>query len=191
MDLVALLAVPAGQDGRTKASGKATSNSTSKITLWRMTGHKVWETDIEGVVGGLAWTIDGKSQRPAWSHSASGRDRGWEEEGADGSGLHLSVLVSKGSGQTCLEHLSVHTGESAKRVVCSSSPSSSSVQPDFPAEGSVWWDLKWISSGEKWPVAPNGSAAKLIDSLPLATPVEPPQAAQYVLHLDREMRTRS
>jgi hypothetical protein len=32
----------------------------SKVGLWRMSGAKVWEADVEGKVLGMAWSRDGR-----------------------------------------------------------------------------------------------------------------------------------
>jgi hypothetical protein len=58
MDLVVLLG-QLGQ-GSTKGKNKVGSDKLTKLALWRMSGSKVWESDVEGRVRGLAWTHDGK-----------------------------------------------------------------------------------------------------------------------------------
>lgn len=79
MDLVVLLAPvgqgspPAGQNDR-KGKGRAVNMSDwkgTKIALWRMLGSKVWEVEMKGWVGGLAWSRDGQSPRTTfmwWCH---------------------------------------------------------------------------------------------------------------------------
>ena len=62
MDLVALLGLSGGDTSTAKGKGKATPGSVTKVALWRVSGSKVWEADIEGRVAGLAWTADGKSR---------------------------------------------------------------------------------------------------------------------------------
>jgi hypothetical protein len=59
MDLVVLLG-QSGQPNSVKGKGKAGSEKITKLALWRMSGSKVWESDVEGRVRGLAWTQDGE-----------------------------------------------------------------------------------------------------------------------------------
>lgn len=37
------------------------SGAKTKVSLWRMSGSKVWEVEVDGLVYGLAWSRDGKS----------------------------------------------------------------------------------------------------------------------------------
>jgi hypothetical protein len=56
MDLVILL----GNGGNSgKGKDKVGSGKYTKLALWRMSGSKVWESDVEGQVRGLAWSHDG------------------------------------------------------------------------------------------------------------------------------------
>ncbi|OXG13990.1 hypothetical protein C366_04983 [Cryptococcus neoformans Tu401-1] len=71
-----------GLGGNLKDEGK------TKVSLWRTGGDKVWEVDVGGRVGGMAWMEDG---------------------------LHLSLLVMSSSKNTT-ETLSVHSGEVARSV---------------------------------------------------------------------------
>jgi hypothetical protein len=58
MDLVVLL----GNGGNAgKGKDKVGSGKYTKLALWRMSGSKVWESDVEGQVRGLAWSHDGTS----------------------------------------------------------------------------------------------------------------------------------
>jgi len=76
MDLVVLLApvqptssTVASGIASAKGKGKAVSSEhkmhITKIALWRMSGSKVWEVELGGKVGGLAWSPDGKSLCPS------------------------------------------------------------------------------------------------------------------------------
>jgi hypothetical protein len=56
MDLVVLL----GQGNSGKGKAKVGSERNTKLALWRMSGSKVWESDVEGRVRGLAWSHDGR-----------------------------------------------------------------------------------------------------------------------------------
>lgn len=61
MDLVALLGLSGAGSAGSKGKGKAAAGSgVTKIALWRMGGSRVWDVDVEGQVGGLAWTTDGE-----------------------------------------------------------------------------------------------------------------------------------
>jgi hypothetical protein len=106
----------------------------------------------------------------------------------NGSGLILSLLVLMAAARRAVvEHRSVHTGEVVKIV-----------QLDIPV--SVWEDgvsadgtyLEWREGSLSWedPLASpklryncshtdrqDGSASKIIASLPTVTPVEPPRPA--------------
>jgi hypothetical protein len=62
MDLVALLGVSGGEANSSKGKGKALTGNSTRVALWRMSGSKVWEADVEGRVCGLAWTGDGQSK---------------------------------------------------------------------------------------------------------------------------------
>ena len=72
MDLVALLGLSGGETVGLKGKGKAVAGSVTKVALWRVSGSKVWEADIEGRVVGLAWTGDGQSDVPASSAEVRG-----------------------------------------------------------------------------------------------------------------------
>lgn len=61
MDLVALLGLSGNQAGPSRTQGREAKTSISKVALWRMSGSRVWEADLEGQVGGIAWTPDGQS----------------------------------------------------------------------------------------------------------------------------------
>ncbi|KIR81389.1 hypothetical protein I306_01624 [Cryptococcus gattii EJB2] len=71
-----------GLGGNIKDEGK------TKVSLWRTGGDKVWEVDVGGRVGGMAWMEDG---------------------------LHLSLLVMNSIKKT-IETLSVHSGDVARSV---------------------------------------------------------------------------
>ena len=58
MDLVVLL----GQ-GSSKGKAKVGSERFTKLALWRMSGSRVWESDLDGRVRGLAWSHDGSITR--------------------------------------------------------------------------------------------------------------------------------
>jgi hypothetical protein len=69
MDLVVLIAENASSSssasgyGGGKGKGKAALGSgASRVSLWRMTGSKVWDIGIEGRIAGLAWSRDGEYQ---------------------------------------------------------------------------------------------------------------------------------
>jgi hypothetical protein len=53
MDLVVLL----GQGG---GRGKVGSDNSTRLALWRMSGSRVWESDVGGRVRGLVWSHDGR-----------------------------------------------------------------------------------------------------------------------------------
>lgn len=59
MDLVALLH-EYGEESKPdlKGKGKASGLSTT-VVLWRLSGSKVWEAEVDGRVLGLAWSHDG------------------------------------------------------------------------------------------------------------------------------------
>ena len=97
-------------------------------------------------------------------------------------GLHLSILVIKSSTATeaeraKIDHLSVHTGEMVKSVPIDLEPRASS----SASSEDGWWEMSWDPSDNDWPIAGNGTAIKIIESLPRVTPVDPPQVARYVL----------
>lgn len=60
MDLVVLLG-NGGYSG--KGKDKVGTGKYTKLALWRMSGIKVWESDVEGQVRGLAWSHDGMFSR--------------------------------------------------------------------------------------------------------------------------------
>lgn len=80
-----------------------------------------------------------------------------------------------------MDHLSVHTGEVVKTLPVDLDLDARASSSTSPQDG--WWDMTWASSEVEWPMASNGSAIKIIDSLPRVTPVDPPQAARYVYAL--------
>lgn len=55
MDLVVLLA----QGSSVKGKAKVGLGGITKLALWRMSGSRVWEIDVEGQVKGLVWSHDG------------------------------------------------------------------------------------------------------------------------------------
>ena len=67
MDLVVLLLPPesdADPDAPSSVKGKERARNAAgptAVALWRMSGSKVWEVDVDGSIIGLAWSIDGKS----------------------------------------------------------------------------------------------------------------------------------
>lgn len=172
MDLVALLGLSGGDTSTSKGKGKAITGSVTKVALWRVSGSKVWEVDIEGRVAGLAWTADGKFSPPT---DMRGKLTLYK-------GLHISTLVIKSptaseAERAKIDHLSVHTGEVVKSVPVDLEPRASS--STGPQDG--WWEMSWNPSDMDWPVSGNGTAIKIIESLPRVTPVDPPQVARYVL----------
>ncbi|TYJ53254.1 hypothetical protein B9479_006122 [Cryptococcus floricola] len=72
----------AGGKGKDKDEGK------TRVGLWRTGGDKVWEVDVSGRVGGMAWMEDGR---------------------------FLSLLLVSSGGKT-IDTLSVHTGQAARSV---------------------------------------------------------------------------
>jgi hypothetical protein len=69
MDLVTLISDsagsgPAGALGVTTSKGKGKAFDISpggcNVSLWRLSGSKVWETHVAGTIAGLAWSIDGQ-----------------------------------------------------------------------------------------------------------------------------------
>lgn len=58
MDLVALITSPKHLPAAAK--GKARAGDDRKVSLWRMSGTKVWEVGYDGVIAGLAWSPDGE-----------------------------------------------------------------------------------------------------------------------------------
>ena len=41
---------------------------TTRVALWRMSGTKVWEVELEGDVDGLAWSLDGRCTETHLKH---------------------------------------------------------------------------------------------------------------------------
>ncbi|WVQ74239.1 hypothetical protein IAR50_003835 [Cryptococcus sp. DSM 104548] len=68
--------------------GKEKDEGRTRVGLWRTGGDKVWEVDVSGRVGGMAWMEDGK---------------------------FLSLLLVASGGKT-IDTLSVHTGQVARSV---------------------------------------------------------------------------
>ena len=51
--------------GKGKGKGKAVMPDmadwrSTRISLWRMLGSQVWEIEVKGWIGGLAWSRDGE-----------------------------------------------------------------------------------------------------------------------------------
>ncbi len=167
MDLVVLLApfdsassVPTtttkvSNSAVTKGKGKAeTSGSRIKVALWRMSGSKVWEVELEGNVEGLAWSLDGEK---AVSRKAT-VDRI--------VGLHLSLLQvnypflpstflqpgERWQAKTAtLSHLSVHNGAVVRSIPCPQAVDNLSARDRADLQsGSRWWRMEWRRSGTDW-----------------------------------------
>ncbi|WVF72936.1 hypothetical protein IAT40_007754 [Kwoniella sp. CBS 6097] len=143
--------VPAYQAWNAKGKGKdigAAAGEKTGVSLWRTGGSRVWEVQVAGKVGGLAWSEDG---------------------------LFLSILTTKTSGNN-IEHLSVHTGEVIRSIPLDQDqgPSLSGIGSEV-VRSWKWVDMEWRSTGVDWEEPRNGSALMILDSLPRVTPVELPK----------------
>lgn len=80
MDLVVLLGplegsgpslssgIPDPHSATRKGKGKVQiAGLRTRVALWRLSGSKVWEVDLEGKVAGLAWNQDGERPLPCTS----------------------------------------------------------------------------------------------------------------------------
>ncbi|WRT70155.1 uncharacterized protein IL334_007149 [Kwoniella shivajii] len=149
MDLIVLLSSPASpsQSGPAyslKGKGKEIPSKTH-VSLWRTGGSKVWQVDVKGAVGGLAWSPDG---------------------------LILSILSIRLSNSKSIDHLSVHTGEIIRSIPLHQDLGIKGY--DVLGIGK-WVDMEWRSAPTGWEERKNGSALGIIDSLPKVTPVDPPK----------------
>ncbi|KAK4687139.1 hypothetical protein P7C73_g2981, partial [Tremellales sp. Uapishka_1] len=171
MDLVVLLStsLPSGARnvvGKGKEKASSGKGDTTKVALWRMSGSKVWEVELEGRVLGLAWSRDGLYLSmlvlnfPSWP-----------------SFLPPSREESKANTST-IEHLSVHTGSKVRSIPFTDALSDlSEASWSDCLDGNRWWKMEWTESGLDWGKDKNGSSGMIIDSLPRVTPVDPPVAA--------------
>lgn len=73
MDLAVLLCEPSDEQTESSRSGggsfskgkaKASAGFTTQVSLWRLSGAKVWEVEVTGRVLGLTWSMDG--EHSAW-----------------------------------------------------------------------------------------------------------------------------
>lgn len=58
MDLVALITTPTHVVPTGK--GKQKAGDERRVSLWRVSGSKVWDVGYEGTLLGLAWSTDGE-----------------------------------------------------------------------------------------------------------------------------------
>ncbi|RXK35659.1 hypothetical protein M231_07089 [Tremella mesenterica] len=151
MDLVVLLSSPPSPSPSSlKGKEKQVSVEKTKVSLWRMTGSKVWEVQTEGRIFGLVWSLDG---------------------------LHLSLLTVRVEDYSAkVHHISVHDGRTERVVLIGSLQASAEEKEDLE-DGSRWWDMTWTCEDGRsdWPADKPGSTLMMIDSLPRVTPVQPPK----------------
>lgn len=139
MDLVALITSPTHL--RASIKGKGRADDERKVSLWRMSGTRVWEVGYEGIIAGLAWSPDG-----TYHDLVNGKIH-------SSSGLYLTLLtyIESGDGaKWTIAHLSVHDGATIH---------SSGLNPEQGEESlravrddKAFWDLEWSTSSIPWPV---------------------------------------
>ncbi|ORX40520.1 hypothetical protein BD324DRAFT_647447 [Kockovaella imperatae] len=145
MDLVILLSSP-----DTHGKGKERAGGIL-VELWRLSGGKVWDREIQGRLGGLAWTLDG---------------------------LHLSLLLLHGRDCT-VDHLSVHDGKTVRSIPLDIHPSDSEWLSY--ENGNRWWHMGWEAGKSPWPQRGPGEPLTIFDSLPRVSIPEQPKPPHLMM----------